>query len=852
MKRNRIVCFIFILCISIFSGAYVKEADAATHVHTDDCYNGTVHIHTGSSSAGGGCYGTYHSGSVCGASLVYVSTQTSQLSFGCTSCGVGTCKGSYTFDVYRCGYGHSVSVIKVWYWTCDHCGLSYNRPASSALTSCPTTTAGYYSLNCGMTAGSYYNNGVLVIPTCEQVVTEITPASSNQTVYYGESMDCLCNAIYLDGHSSTISCSASGFDSTMLGGQVVTLTFSGFVGSAKTSGTLSTQSSVTVVDYVSDLHAVSASQTIYYGGAIDNTAEFVLASGDTGIAACNVSGFSSTTVGAQTVTLTLEGMTADTGVYPTCSITVTVLPGLVSIEPVSNSQTIYKGDIPAFTVTAFYMDGSSKTVIPDNDFDPTAFGLQTVTLTFSDQGISKTTTCEIIVRPNLTGLSVTASESIVLYDTDITFSCMAFYEDGTNRLVTAMCITPYQKKVLGDQLIEFSYKENGVNKESGIHVQVLDYPVSLDVELEKLQIYQTQSISIQSADVTMASGAVETVITEISPYDNITVGNEEIIFSYTLNDVCVTKDITIMIMADLYDLSISSESLIIYRGQDLGLTVVARTNISGDVVLEASEYTVIGLDNNVYDREGKYYTVSYTDKDITITKDIYIVVLPNITGVEATFQPQTTEGVQIPFAAIITYEDGSTISLTDSDLDNDIDLSLQNYDIDQVGYQDVILQYTEGDVTVIQEAYIRVRAIIRVSIPVTALISIDPNAGEAYSAVLSIDNQSKESIMIGISSVDNESGSMKDVLPDAHTDWSLLGKADSKDIAIGITYSDDEWMRKDLLKPLYFVEADNALIGVIDKESVSTLSFMIYHGNAFENSIDFQYVINWTIRLAED
>lgn len=44
MKKNSIICFIFILFVSLFSGAYVKEAYAATHVHTDACYAG--HRHT--------------------------------------------------------------------------------------------------------------------------------------------------------------------------------------------------------------------------------------------------------------------------------------------------------------------------------------------------------------------------------------------------------------------------------------------------------------------------------------------------------------------------------------------------------------------------------------------------------------------------------------------------------------------------------------------------------------------------------------------------------------------------------------------------------------------------------------
>lgn len=852
MKRNGIYCFLFILFISLFSGAYVKEAYAATHVHSDDCYKGTKHTHTGNSSSGGGCYGTYHSGSTCGSSLYYVETRTQPLSFSCSSCGVGTCSGSYTFDVYRCYSGHSESATIVWYWSCNNCGSSYEKSPERAPSSCTNTRAGYYSVNCGKTEGSYYNSNTLVTPVCDQVVMSITPSRSTQTIYYNGSIDATCRATFLDGHSSTVTCTISGFNMSSLGSQTVTLKYTGLITNAKTTGTLSTSTNITVVDYVARISPMLETQSVYYGGSINRTASITKASGGIITVPCIVSGFSNTMVGTQAVTLTYTGMTTNTGAYPSCSTVVTVLPGLDSLNPTESYQTIYKGDTPVLTATATYMDGSTKVVTPSNDFNSLLIGTQTVTLSYSDQGIVKTTTCTVNVKPNLTNLIVTANKGSVLYNTDITFTCTAYYEDDSYKVISATNEAPYQKTKLGSQTVSFVYCENGVSKYADITVIVLDYPTDLNINLSNSQIYQTQSVSIQRATITLASGDTQSVTPIISSYDNITVGNKDISFAYELNGVSVSSVVTIEVIADLYDLKLSSDSFTIYKGQELDLTVYAEFNINGEVKLEESDFTITGFSKDIYDRAGQYYTLSYTNKGITVNKTLLIVILPNVTDINISYPTQTTEGTQMPFVAQVTYEDDTVLTLTELDLGKVTGISMENYDMDLVGYQDIIIKYKEGGITVSKIAKIRVRALIKISIPISSLLSINSNTGQVYSSAMNIDNQSKESVLIGISSIDKGVNGLNDVLPDLYSDWARLGKADSKNIAVGIYYDSDNWMRKDLQAPLYIVEVNNSVIGIIDKESTSSLEFQIKHGNSFDQNMSFEYVIQWTIKLAEE
>jgi hypothetical protein len=693
-------------------------------------------------------------------------------------------------------------------------------------------------------------------PICNTVVTSISPQIPVQTVYYGGSINTNATATFFNESIGTVGCTVTNFNPNTLGTQNVTLSYNGLINTAKTTGTLTCDRTVNVIDYVTSIVPLASSQTIYYNGSIDVSANITKASGGTQTVSCDVSGFSPTTVGNQTVTLTYKGMTNNSGTYPSCTLNVTVLPGLTKIEPAFSTQTIYKGSSPDLTATAYYMDNTTKVITPTNDFNPLMIGTQTVTLTYTDQGITKTVSCTVNILPNLTGLTISADKTSVLYGTDITFTVTAHFEDSSSRIVTAAIIQGYDKLKLGNQTIHFSYSENGVTKDASISVEVLDFPVSLDVTLEKDKLYQSQSVELKNATSTLASGAKIVVVPSISDYDNLAVGNKDITFSYTLNGVTVTREKIIEILPDLYELEVNEESFVIYKGQSLPLVVKGRFHVKGEITLNSSDYTISGFDNNVYNRSAKNYTLSYTEKGVTLTKQLSIAVKPNIADMLLTVPPQVTEGAQIPFTLVVSYEDGVTKTLTEADIGKDSGLSIKDYDIDYVGYQDIIFQYTEGGETLTKSITIRVRALINVSIPLSVLISIDSNTGQVYASDIEIDNHSKESVRVSVGSISKDPEcDLNDVPPDKYNDWSRLGKRKSNNIAIGLNYASANWLDKDLPGPLYFSEvftSGKTDIGVIEKGTKSRLDFEIKHGNAFNNSRSFQYVINWMIKLAKE
>jgi hypothetical protein len=632
---------------------------------------------------------------------------------------------------------------------------------------------------CG-TFGSSYTCGEEQDTTldCNQVVTSIVPEAPIQTVYYGNSINTKAIATYLDGHTSSITCSTTFFSNKVQNNQIATISYTGLINNAKSVGTLST------------------------------------------------------------------------------TVTVNVIPGLSSISVIPSADTVYNGTVPTYKVEANYMDGTKK-LITLGQYTmsgwSSGYGNKTVTFTYTDSGKTVTASVTIVVKPNLINLLVSANNTTFFYGEDTTFTFTAAYEDGSKKNVTANCIQNYNNKQIGTQTAAFSYSENGITKTASVSVIVRDYPVSLNITLAQNRIYQGQNITLQSSVAKLASGKEEAVSPAISAFDNGTLGSRNIIFSYALNDRSVSVTKVVEIQPDLYDIQLSNNDFTIYRGQTLNLSVMANFNVGGNVALDYGDYIIKDFDNNVYDRTGKTYTLTYTNRGVEISKPLTIKVLPNIDVMSMSVTDQTTEGIPIPFSVEIIYEDGQKKTLTEADTgDPESGLSVDNYDPDLVGYQDIQIKYSEGGKKLSQTARIRVRALIKISIPISALISIDPNVGKAYAPTLIIENQSKESVVVGITSVHKGYSDLIDVLPSKYSDWSKLGKHDSKYIAIGFDYASDNWVEKLQKNPLFISEAYMAEIGKINKETSSSLKFQIQHGNSFESNAAFQYVINWVIRLAEE
>lgn len=216
-------------------------------------------------------------------------------------------------------------------------------------------------------------------------------------------------------------------------------------------------------------------KTYYIGEAFDPAGMVVTATfADDTIE--NVTGdctFSPATIAKDTTAITVNYQRA--GIRKTASVPVTVRV-LASIE-ISNppTKTAYKyGEVfsPAgMAVTARYTDGQSRTVT-GYTYSPTgALKLSdtTITVSYTEGDVTKTTTQAITVAKALDRIAVTTPPNRTSYFSGEQFSAAgmvvtAYYTDGSSGAVTGYAYSPAGALAAGNTTITFSYPEGGVTK----------------------------------------------------------------------------------------------------------------------------------------------------------------------------------------------------------------------------------------------------------------------------------------------------------------------------------------------------------------------------------------------------
>lgn len=155
---------------------------------------------------------------------------------------------------------------------------------------------------------------------------------------------------------------------------------------------------------------------------------------------------------------------------------------LSAIDVFPSSQTVDRLSEPQFTVTAYYSDESSAQISSDlyqmTCYDSTKTGPQTVAVSYTEDGITKTAYAIVLVN-GLTGISAAPTELTVQKYTaadSLGFIVTASYLYGENKTLDFVYqIDGYEPSLLGNQLVTVSYSENGITKtaEAAVNVTVL-------------------------------------------------------------------------------------------------------------------------------------------------------------------------------------------------------------------------------------------------------------------------------------------------------------------------------------------------------------------------------------------
>ncbi len=173
---------------------------------------------------------------------------------------------------------------------------------------------------------------------------------------------------------------------------------------------------------VTSITPTNPTQIVDKGANIITTANATYLDSHTAIINCS-SNFNPYQIGAQTVTLTYNGLVDNvrTTGTKTCTVYVTVKDPfkLSSLTVSPASQEIFRYQSPSLTVTANYDNGTSKQVTgySISNYNSSTLGTQTITITYSESGITKTATANVIVK-NLTRVCPICSTGYYLDNND--------------------------------------------------------------------------------------------------------------------------------------------------------------------------------------------------------------------------------------------------------------------------------------------------------------------------------------------------------------------------------------------------------------------------------------------------
>ena len=325
-----------------------------------------------------------------------------------------------------------------------------------------------------------YNGGV----TPEVTLSSITISGQKTTFDVGDTFTFggTVTAHYSDNTTANVTSSAtfSGYDMSEDGNQTVTVSYTEG-GVTKTTTYNITVNPVVTLSYITisgQQTAFNVGDTFTFGGTV--TAHYSDDSTANVTTSATFSGYNMNNAGQQTVTVSYtEGGITRTKTY---KITVTEVVTLSYIT-VSGQQTSYNvGDNLNFsgTVTAHYSNNTTADVTDDaifTGYNLNNAGNQTVTVSYTEGGITRTTTYDITVSEVVTleYITVSGQQTVFTVDDDFAFEGIvtAHYSDDSTENVTAAAeFSGYDMSVAGQQTVIVSYTEGDITEETSYTITV--------------------------------------------------------------------------------------------------------------------------------------------------------------------------------------------------------------------------------------------------------------------------------------------------------------------------------------------------------------------------------------------
>ena len=548
------------------------------------------------------------------------------------------------------------------------------------------------------------------------------------------------------GNTTTVNITdamVSGLDTTIAGnGKTATITYE--------SKTVNYQ--YNVKDNITDMTIIPPTKTIYnHGESLDLTGgkvKVTYASGnsqdipltasmitETDGSAVNMSPASYDST--QKVTKQLKIDYTQDGVSKSGNYTIDIINNLVSIEIQGTPQTEYNLNdsleqglsilITRATGLPEAMDVSSDMI---EGFDTTTVGQKTATISYTENGITKTTTLNYEVKDKVKSISVgTAPKGDQKYgeDIDLTGATINVVKgSGTTTIpVTPDMIKPgtYEPDTLGPQQVTIVYDDQEVD----VTVTVKDYVTGITINPSTINGRYNDALSIlltannvQYTVIYAKAGAqapqtlLESMVTGYNP---ATVQSQNLIVTYTdantdsfTNGQDFTANLQVNLTNAVKSISIIAPTKTDYAHGDQIATdgVITVTFEDGTTATRPMDSTMIteadgsplnmsptnyGLTQKVT----KTLKIEYTEDGKTGSANYTIDIINNLVSIEIQGKPQTeynlNESLEQGLSILIKRATGLPDAM---DVSNDM---ITGFDTTTVGQKTAIISYTENGIT---------------------------------------------------------------------------------------------------------------------------------------------------------
>lgn len=402
--------------------------------------------------------------------------------------------------------------------------------------------------------------------------------------------------------------------------------------------------------------------------------------------------------------------------------------------------------------TAKYVDQTSKTVTPSfSGFDSTASGEKTITVSFTENSRTVTTTYKVTVSDYaLSSLVVSGTIKNEFFVGD-EFSheglvATAFYEDGSSRDVSNSDFLTFDEPdltVAGEKDVNVYYTENDVTKSDSYSITVYNIePKSLEIITKPLKLSyfvgETFSADGIAAKVTYNNNDTKDVDEKdltFTNYDMSKAGNYDVLVTYNEGLKSVTDEFEITVnKIELTSISVKTEPVktTYYQGQQFdstGLTIEASYN-NGDKKTLSSGFTLSGFDSSK-PSSALPITISYTEDGITkqTTFNVEVIELEfeslSLSGTYKTSFLYDTDFSSSGLKATLTYNSGETKDVSNS-------VTVTGYDMKKVGDQTITVSYKEGQNTISTSYVITVNAITPTSLTLSGSYKTTFEYGEEF------------------------------------------------------------------------------------------------------------------------